>query len=143
MSSWTAFDADVLIYAAVEGHPLGERVWRLFEQGGDGPVGVGSVLLLPEVLAKPMRHGPASELAILAALLGRLELLAFDAPTARLAAALAASHGLRAADAAHLATAVAAGADRFLTNNRRDFSRDISEIDIIYPDDLPAAGPGE
>ncbi|MCI2267141.1 hypothetical protein [Sediminivirga luteola] len=45
--------------------------------------------------------------------------------------------GLRAADAAHLATAVVAGADRFVTNNRNDFPREISEIDIVYPDELP------
>jgi hypothetical protein len=36
----------------------------------------------------------------------------------------------------HLATAVAAGADRFLTNNRKDFPQTITEIDVVYPDDL-------
>lgn len=34
-------------------------------------------------------------------------------------------------------SAVSAGADRFLTNNRRDFSADIDEISVIYPDALP------
>jgi len=38
----------------------------------------------------------------------------------------------------HLAAAVNAGADRFITNNTRDFERDIDEIDVTYPDDLPA-----
>jgi hypothetical protein len=42
-----------------------------------------------------------------------------------------------AAYAIHLATAVAFGADKFITNNRRDFSRDqIVEIDVTYPDML-------
>lgn len=32
-----------------------------------------------------------------------------------------------------------AGADRFITNNRRDFRKEIAEVDITYPDELPAA----
>ena len=42
-----------------------------------------------------------------------------------------------AADAAHLATAVAAGADRFITNNGRDFPAAIDEIEVTFPDALP------
>ena len=55
---------------------------------------------------------------------------------ARAATVLAAAYRLRATDAVHLATAVNAGADRFITNNRKDFPRSITEIDITYPDDL-------
>jgi hypothetical protein len=44
---------------------------------------------------------------------------------------------MRAADATHLATAISSGADRFITNNERDFPKTITEIDIIYPRDLP------
>jgi len=36
----------------------------------------------------------------------------------------------------HLATAVNVGADRFITNNRRDFPKSIAEIDVTYPADL-------
>lgn len=142
MSPKTAFDADVLIYAAAKDHPLGTRIAALFaDADADEAVGIGSVLLLTEVLAKPMRDDPESdECAALVSLLSRLELQPFDAPTARLSLALAVSYGLRAADAAHLATAVAAGADRFLTNNRKDFPRSIAEIDIVYPDELAAEG---
>ena len=141
MSPKTAFDADVLIYAAAKDHPLGKRIAALFaDADADEAVGIGSVLLLTEVLAKPMRDDPESdECAALVSLLSRLELQPFDAPTARLSLALAVSYGLRAADAAHLATAVAAGADRFLTNNRRDFPQSIAEIDIVYPEELPSA----
>lgn len=73
----------------------------------------------------------------LRSLLGRLDLHPVDQGTAELAVAFGAAHGLRAIDAIHLATAVSAGADRFLTNNQRDFPQTITEIDITYPLDLP------
>jgi len=137
----TAFDADALIYAAVDGHPLGTRVARLLDERpaeSSAADAVGSVLLLTEVLAKPLRDDPDSdETAALVSLFSRLDLRPLDAPAARLALALAVAYGLRAADAAHLATAVAAGADRFVTNNRKDFPQSITEIDIVYPDELP------
>jgi predicted nucleic acid-binding protein len=131
-----AFDADVLIYAGAAGHPLGTRVRALFAVEPNSMAGVGSVLLLPEVLAKPMRDGSTAEVAALAGLLGRLDLRSVDPVTAEVATTLASSYRLRAADAVHLATAVVVGADRFITNNRRDFPVSISEIEVTYPDDL-------
>lgn len=135
-----AFDADVLIYASVADHPLGRRVTALFPSEpmdlGDPAVGVGSLLLIPEILTKPVREGAADEVAALTGLLARLELLPLDAATADLAVALGATYGLRAADGVHLATAVQAGADRFITNNRRHFSHEIAEVSITYPEDL-------
>ena len=130
-----AFDADALICAAVPGHALGRRVAALFRRTGSA--GIGSVLLLPEVLSKPLREGTADEVSILAGLLTRLDLRPVDRATAELATALAGRYRLRAADATHLATAVSMGAHRFITNNRRDFGIGITEIDITYPDDLP------
>ena len=136
-----AFDADVLIYAAVHDHPLGRRVRALFRSAptaATGSVaGLGSVLLIPELLTKPMREGVQSEIEALTALLARLELRQVDEMTAELATALGARHGLRAVDAVHLATAVSAGADRFITNNSADFPRRVDEIDVTYPNDLP------
>jgi len=138
-----AFDADVLIYAATIGHPLGRRVRALFPT--DPPAvagevaGIGSVLLIPEVLTKPTRNGSDDELGALSALLARLDLRPTDEATADLAVALGASYALPAADAVHLATAVAAGAERFITNNRSDYVREIAEVDITYPSDLPDA----
>lgn len=136
-----AFDADVLIYAALPGHELGGRVRALFAAVAvekDDVAGVGSVLLIPELLSKPLRDDAHDELAYLIGLLGRLDLRPADVATARLAAALGAEHGLRAADAVHLATAVIAGATRFITNNADDFPKSITEIEITYPADLPA-----
>ena len=135
MSDTVAFDADVILSAAATAHPLGARVRPLIER--TDVAAIGSVLLLPEVLAKPMRTDASSaEVAALIGILSRLELLPLDAAAARLAVALAARHRLRAADAAHLATAVAAGAEQFVTNNRKDFPRSITEINVVYPSDL-------
>jgi predicted nucleic acid-binding protein len=136
-----AFDADVLIYAAAPEHPLGRRVRALFPTeptSASGAVaGTGSVLLVPELLAKPMRDGAHDELDALTALLARLDLRPVDEATAALAAALGATYRLRALDAVHLASAVAAGAERFITNNADDFPRSIEEVSITYPGDLP------
>jgi predicted nucleic acid-binding protein len=135
-----AFDADVLIYAAAPDHELGAPVRALFPidalQGSGGMAGIGSVLLLPELMTKPLRDGARDELVAFGLLLSRIALLPVDQATAELATALGASYGLRAADATHLATAVGAGADRFITNNRSDFPKSISEISITYPEDL-------
>ncbi len=133
-----SFDADVLIYAAVAGHELGRRVRALFptEPIEKTRVGIGSVLLVPEMLTKPLRENATDELNELSSLLGRLDLLPTDEATAELATAFGVAYGLRAVDAVHLATAVGAGADRFLTNNRSDFPKSITEIDVTYPDDL-------
>lgn len=132
-----AFDADVLIYAAVPGHPLGRRVAALIgSASARAPAGAGSVLLLPEVLGKPLRDGAAGEIRTLVGLLARLDLRPVDLATAELAASLLARYKLKAADATHLATAVAVGADRFITNNQRDFPQTITEVDITYPANL-------
>lgn len=64
-----------------------------------------------------------------------------DPVTAEVATTLASDYRLRAADAVHLATAVVVGADRFITNNRRDFSVAISEIQVTYPEDLDEPSP--
>ena len=133
-----AFDAGALIYAAVPGHPLGRRGAALFRIGGVGTLAVaGSVLLLPEVLAEPLRDGSADEVRALAGLLARLDLRPVDRATAELATALSSRYRLRAADATHLATAVSLGADRFITNNQRDFPSAITEIHVSYPADRP------
>src|SRR5262249_48174097 len=98
-----------------------------------------SVLLLPEILSRPRRDGATGELRTLGRLLARLDLRPVDLATAEIATELAAKYRLRAADATHLATAVSLGADRFITNNQRDFPRSIAEVQVTYPADLPDA----
>jgi hypothetical protein len=140
-SGLDAFDADVLIYAAIPGHPLGSRVAALFPVKAPAKSGrrdgIGSMLLLPEVMTKPLRDGDPIAVRALGRLLTRLDLRPVDRAIAELATVLAARYGLRAADATHLATAVSLGAGRFITNNRRDFPESIKEIDVTYPDMLP------
>ena len=132
-----AFAADAIIYAAVRGHPIGRKVLTLIRQPGRQPAGIGSVLLLPEVLSKPLRDGETNEVRTLAELLSRLDLRPVDRVTADLATALGTKYGLRAADATHLATAIGVSADRFITNNQRDFPQTITELQVTYPADLP------
>ena len=133
----TAFDADVLIYAAVRDHPLGAPVRKLLADPALQGRRLGSVLLLPELLSKPLRQGDTTQVAILRAYLQRLTLLPADRAVAVLAAQLGAAYGLRAADAVHLATAVQAGAEHFVTNNRKDFERGkVLELQVVYPDEL-------
>jgi predicted nucleic acid-binding protein len=135
-----AFDADVLIYAASPSHELGRRIAQLFvaepapDVGDPAPVGVGSVLLLPELLIHPTRHAATTQRARLLHLLARLDLLPVTEHVAALAVVLGAKYGLKPIDAVHLATAVDAGCDRFITNNIRDFdSARIDEIEIVTP----------
>ena len=141
-----AFDADVLIYAAAPNHPLGRRIAALLSAGSEvqsdvdglGLAGVGSLTLVPEVLSKPIRANRREELALLTYYLSRLDLLPVNPVTADTAAIIGARYGLKAIDAIHLATAILVGADRFITNNRRDFKASaIREITITYPEDLP------
>lgn len=135
-----AFDSDVVIYAAVQDHPLGSRVDALLKAAEPGTsAGVGSVLLLAEVLGKPLRLGSSDEVRTLAGLLAKIDLRPADRTTAALATAFSSRYGLRAADAIHLSTAVAAGADRWITNNRRDFPTTITEVEVTYPADLPGS----
>lgn len=142
-----AFDADVLIYAATMESPgstagpnagLGSGVRALIEQASaDGrPAGVGSLLLITEVLIKPRRMGWREEERALARLLNCLELQPVDQQVIDVATVLGVRYGLRSADAIHLATAVVAGASRFITGNRNDFPQTIEVIEIVYPDEL-------
>lgn len=127
-----AFDADVLIYAAGI-DPRGRPIRRLLERD---PAGVGSVLLVPELLSHPLRYGRTAEVRSLQLMLSHLDLKPVDVSTGDFAAVLGSRYGLRAADAVHLATAVMANADRFITNNSKDFPISITEIEVTYPDAL-------
>lgn len=130
------FDADVVIYAVSPDHPLGRPVRRLlgFDEAGEAAtVGIGSVLLLPEILSHPVRREAQDELEALGAVIARIDLRPVDENTARVVAVLGAKYRLGAADAVHLATAVLSGADRFVSTNTRDFSSSISEITVVSP----------
>jgi hypothetical protein len=84
-------------------------------------------------LGKPLRDGTADEVRALAGLLAGSNCGRFDRVTADHATALSSSYRLRAADAIRLATTVGIDADRFITNNQRDFTPAITGIAITYP----------
>lgn len=123
-----AFDADVLIYAS----RLDPRAGKALAALRSGEAAIGSVLLLPETLSKPLRLGGVAESAGLQALFARIDLKALDLDIADAAVTLGAKYSLKAADAVHLATAVVWGAERFHTNNRRDFGAVVDEIEVVF-----------
>lgn len=125
-----AFDSDALIYAA-NGAPAGMAVRRLIE--GDGEF-IGSVVLLPETLSKPIRAGDAVEFEAVERVLVRLDLKVVDDDVSVAATELAAKYRLQAADAIHLATAVVWGAERFHSNNRKHFGPHITEVEVVWPE---------
>lgn len=128
------FDADALIYAADGASALGRRVRALLAD--PDTQAIGSVMLLPEVLAKPLRQGNRTEQVDLAAILRAMRLYEVDRALAETATDLAARYKLRAVGAVHLATGVVVGADRFVTNNSKDFGKDIAEVEVVYPAEL-------
>jgi predicted nucleic acid-binding protein len=124
-----AFDSDVLIYL-VEENTFAPSIRRAMNEA-DGLL--GSVVLLPEVLSKPMRMGAEGEHADLTRVLALFDLKEVDLDVALAATTLGAKYGLRAADAIHLATAVVWGAERFHTNNRKHFGPHITEVEVVWP----------
>lgn len=136
-----AFDADVLIYAAAPGHPIGQNVWNILQDPQRQGSLIGSVLLLPELLSKPTRLGLELEVGALLECLSRLDLVPVDASTASLAVDFGAVYKLKAPDAIHLASAVTGGADAFVTNNTKDFDpTSILEVRIVFPPELDTLG---
>lgn len=116
---------------------MGAPVARLLERSSPQITFVGSILLIPELLTKPTRLGYEAERKALVACLSRLTLIAVDGMIAELATTLGATYGLKPLDAIHLATAVHAEADLFVTNNRKHFDRhEIVELEVVYPDRL-------
>ncbi|MDD9348084.1 PIN domain-containing protein [Mumia sp.] len=127
-----AFDAGVVICAAVadqRGAILLDAIDT--SSSPDVPVGIGSTLLVTEALT--VADDRRDERLRMIAILGRLALLPVTQDVAVVAAALKLRHRLKTPDALHLATAITAGADQFVTINRRDFGSRITEIDIVHP----------
>lgn len=115
-------DSNVFIYALSRDGAWSEAavaVLRQLESGG--ATGVASVLALSEVLAHPFRvsaeMGEAAQLFMEG--LEGLDYVAVNEEVAIRAARLRAQHGIKLStpDAIHLASAMAAGAEVFITND--------------------------
>ena len=124
-----AFDADVIIFSTAD-DARGARIRDLlFASTGR----VGSNLLMFETLVKPLRTGGSHEVATLSEHLARIDLKPVDDDTIDVALGFGVKYSLKLADAIHLATAVLWGADRFHTNNRKDFGSHITEVEVVHP----------
>lgn len=134
-----AFDSSVLIYLAEDladrGEIAGELVAALTDRGIDM---VLATIGLSEILTGPARAGDAAGFEALAGELRELglRLVALDASIAEDAAWLRGRARLDLIDAIHIASARAAGATLFLTNDRGIPS--VPQLEVVYLDDLVA-----
>lgn len=138
-----AFDTAPLIYF-VERHPnYFDRMLFIMRYVDRGLIaGVASTIALTEVLVQPLRAGDD-------ALTERYETVLSDShsfrlepvtmPVARQASKLRATYNLRTPDAIHIATAIAAGCDAFLTNDAG--VKRVTDIAILVLDDLELDAP--
>lgn len=132
------FDTVPFIYF-IERHPtFAERVRDVFRRMVAGSfVGYTSVMTLTELLVKPYREQDtilARRYRLLLTRSRNLTLLPLDVHIADTAARIRARYNLRTPDALHLATAIGAGCDAFLTNDRR--LQRMTEISVLLLDDL-------
>lgn len=140
--SLVGLDSAPLIYA-LEAHPIYVRDLRRFLNALDEGRfrAVTSTVTLIEVLTQPLRHGDVALVRRYEALLLEdpgLATLDLSVAAAREAARLRAAYNLRTPDAAQLATAIAAGASHFLTNDAR-LTR-VTELRVLVLDALLAPG---
>lgn len=115
-----------------------DKMRAIFRHVADGEITVvTSTITLTEALAKPLREGANDLAAAYRAMLKEtpgILLHPVDSVTADRAAELRARYNLKTPDALHVATAVEAGCDAFLTNDL-DLRR-IVEIRVLILDDL-------
>jgi predicted nucleic acid-binding protein len=133
-----AFDTAPLIYF-VERHPsYFDRMLFIMRYVDRGLIaGVVSTIALTEVLVQPLRAGDNALTERYEAILSNSHDFRLEPITtivARHAADLRARYNLRTPDALHVATAITAGCDAFLTNDAA-FQR-IAEITILVLDEL-------
>jgi len=100
-------------------------------------------MALSEFLVSPYRQGTAAEVAAVRAgfqSLPGLELLPLTNEIADQAARIRAATNLQLPDAIHIATALVAGAEAFLTNDRQ-LLRAVDELPILILDDVAGTPP--
>jgi predicted nucleic acid-binding protein len=131
-------DANVLIYVLEDSGTLADVAQALMEAVEAGQVAaVLSGIGLAEVCAGPARNGDLAMLERYGEALGSmpgLRILPLSAEMAVDAAVIRGIRGLGLADALHLASARAAGATAFVTNDRR--VRGSARLDVVYLDEL-------
>lgn len=136
-----AIDANVLIYLLEDAGSLAEVGQALLEAAEGGRIAlVLASLGLAEVCAGPARHGDLAQVERYAEAIGSMPGLRIQPLTAEVAVAAGVIRGAREislADATHLASARAAGATAFVTNDRR--VRGSARLPVVYLDELEVA----
>jgi predicted nucleic acid-binding protein len=133
-------DSNVFIYLADDVKPWADRAAELITAIEGGHVeGILSAIGLTEVLSGPSRDGELGrlertndEIRSIAGLL----VVPLEADIAADAAVIRGLRGLTLPDAIHLATARAAGATAFVTNDHR--IRGSAKLEVVYLDELEA-----
>ncbi len=134
-----AIDSNVLIYLLEEDGPRADRAAELVDAIEAGRlVGILSTVGLTEILTGPARagDGPRFEQAADEVRSLGLRLVPVDVEIAEDAAWIRGAHGLSTADAIHLASARAAGATLFITNDRR--IKPTARLEVAYLDEMTA-----
>lgn len=136
-----ALDSNVVVYVLEAVEPwafVARHLLGAIEAGRFA--GVMSAVGVAEVCAGPARHGDLALVERYAEALGSMPGLRIQPVTADVAVDAAVIRGIRGiglADAMHLASARAAGATAFVTNDRR--LRGSPRLDVIYLDELAVA----
>lgn len=136
-----AIDTAPLIYL-IEGHPdFGGPVREVIQLAENGRLAlVTSILSLTEVLVQPFQRARPELVAAYRQILLHspyLDVLTLEASIAESAARMRASHGIRTPDAIQIATAIGAGCEAFLTNDKE--LRRVTELRVIVLLDLLAS----
>jgi predicted nucleic acid-binding protein len=139
-----AIDSNVLVYLLEADEPIAGVARSLIAGIEQRPAsGVMSVVGLAEVLTGPARSGEPGRMERcdeeIRAIPG-LRIVPFSAELAGDVATIRGSRAIRLPDAVHLATARAAGATAFVTNDRR--LRSGTHLEVVYLDDLEPGDEG-
>jgi predicted nucleic acid-binding protein len=133
-----AFDSSPLIYLVEKHFVYFDRVLSIFQYVANGSLtGNCSTLALMEVLVQPKKTGNiklATEYEIILVNSSNFELHPITTSVARRAAEIRARYNLRTPDALHVATAIEAGCDAFLTNDLG--LKRITDIQVFVLDEL-------
>jgi len=127
-----------MIYYFEENPSYLDRMDRIFDIIVATPlVAVSGAHTLTEIMVKPLQSGNqslAQEYRDILVNSDAFNLLAITVPIAESAADLRARYNLRTPDALHVASAIAAGCDAFLTNDAR--LKRVQEVFILFLDEL-------
>ncbi len=116
MTKRTYLDANILIAAWQAAEPIGSRAMTILDDPQRQLVVSDAVWL--EVMPKPIYHKQNLEVDFYQAIFDVAEVVPWRIDTLHLARDLAQRHGIAAMDAIHVATAIAANADEFISAER-------------------------